>query len=376
MTDEETIATLIECFTSVPDPRIERCQRHKLIDIIVISLCAVICGAEGPTEMETFGQAKEQWLRQFLELPNGIPSHDTFGRVLGALDPQEFARSLLNWTRAQVRLPVGEIVPIDGKTLRGSHDRATGREAVELVSAWAASQRLTLGQVKVAADSNEITAVPEVLRTLDVAGCIVTADALNCQKQTAAQIRQQQADYVLALKDNHKHLREQVAEFLTSVREDRTLGFRIGRHQTTDGEHGRIETRRYWQAQAPESLPEYAEWRDLQSVGMVEASREVKGRTTTEVRYYLSSLPVDAERFAHAVRTHWSIENSCHWVLDVVFREDQCRIRAGRAAENMAALRRLALNLLGREKSDKRGAHAKRLRAALDEGYLLKVLTS
>lgn len=326
--------------------------------------------------METFGETKAEWLKQFLELPFGIPSHDTFGRVLSVIAPAEFERCLLKWVNTQVKLPEGEIVALDGKTLRGSHNKAKEQDAVEIVSAWAASARLTLGQVKVPDGSNEITAVPEVLRSLNVEGCIVTVDALNCQKTIAAQIREQKADYVLALKDNHKSLRAEVEEFLTSVREDRTWGFEIGAYQTTDGEHGRIETRHYWQAQAPDFLTEKAAWRDLSSVGMVEATRELDGQRTTEVRYYLSSLPVKAEEFARAVRSHWGIENSCHWVLDVVFREDHCRIRVGNAAENMSTLRRLALNLLRREKSERRGVHVKRLKAALDEKYLLKVLNS
>jgi predicted transposase YbfD/YdcC len=371
-----SLESLIECFADLPDPRIDRCKRHKLIDIVVIGLCAVICGAEGPTDMETFGETKAEWLKQFLELPFGIPSHDTFGRVLSVLAPAEFERCLLNWVNQQVKLPGGEIVALDGKTLRGSHDRAQEQDAIEIVSAWAVAQRLTLGQVKVADGSNEITAVPEVLRQLNIAGCIVTVDALNCQKAIAAQIRDQQADYVLALKDNHKTLRLEVAEFLTALREDRTWGFASGTQQTTDGEHGRIETRRYWQVTAPEHLFEKAAWRDLTSVGMVEATRELGEQQTTEMRYYLSSLPVNAQEFARAVRSHWGIENSCHWVLDVVFREDASRIRSGNAAENMSTLRRLALNLLRRETSEKRGVHVKRLKAALDEKYLLKVLRS
>jgi predicted transposase YbfD/YdcC len=371
-----SLETLIECFADLPDPRIDRCKRHKLIDVVVIGLCAVICGAEGPTDMETFGETKAEWLKQFLELPFGIPSHDTFGRVLSVIAPAEFERCLLKWVNTQVKLPGGEIVALDGKTLRGSHDRANEQDAIEIVSAWAVSQKLTLGQVKVADGSNEITAVPEVLRRLNVEGCIVTVDALNCQKTIAAQIREQQADYVLALKDNHKTLRAQVKEYLTAVREDRTWGCEISTHQTTDGEHGRIETRRYWQATAPDFLPEKAAWRDLTSVGMVEARRELNGQRTTDIRYYLSSLPVNAAQFAHAVRSHWGIENACHWVLDVVFREDHSRIRVGNAAENMSTLRRLALNLLRREKSEKRGVHVKRLKAALDEKYLLKVLNS
>lgn len=370
------IPAIIECFSDVSEPRIERCRRHKLIDIIVIALCTVITGGQGPTEMEAFGEAKAEWLKQFLELPHGIPSHDTFGRVLSLIDPKQFEQCLLKWVSSNVKLGVGEIVPIDGKTLRRSHDRANGQEAIEIVSAWAASQRLTLGQIKVAEGSNEITAVPQVLDLLNLEGATVTVDAIHCQKMTVAKIRQQKANYVVALKKNQKHLYEAAEEYLTSVREDRTVGFAISTHQTVDKEHGRIETRKYWQADAPDFLPEKELWQDLQSVGLVEATREINGKATTELRYYLSSLPVEAKTFGNAIRTHWGIENSCHWVLDVVFREDDCRIRIGNATENMSTLRRLAMNLLRREKSDKRGIHVKRLRAALDEKYLLKVLRS
>ncbi|HWQ35502.1 MAG TPA: ISAs1 family transposase [Blastocatellia bacterium] len=257
--------------------------------------------------------------------------------------------------------------------------RSGGRSreaAIEIVSAWAVGQRLTLEPQKVPAGTNEITVVPEVLRQLDLRGCIVTVDALNCQKSIAGQIRRQEADYVLALKENHKTLQAEVKEYLTAVREDRTWGFATATHQTVDGEHGRIETRKYWQATAPDYLSEKAAWPDLQSVGMVEATRDVNGQVTTETRFYLSSLPVRAVEFGRAVRAHWGIENSCHWVLDVVLREDDCRLRVGNAAENMSLLRRFALNLLRREKTEKRGLRIKQLKAALSLDYLIKVLSS
>lgn len=377
-TDQPKVAipVLIECFSPVSDPRMVRCQKHKLIDILVIAFCSVIAGGQGPTEMEAFGEAKIEWLQQFLELPHGIPSHDTFGRVLSLIDPGEFQQCLLKWISSNVQLGVGDVIPIDGKTLRRSHDQAREQDAIEIVSAWAASERLTLGQVKVADGSNEITAVPQVLDLLSIEGATVTVDAIHCQKATVTKIRQKKADYVIALKKNQKQLSESVAEYLTSVREERTYGFAVSTHQTIEKDHGRIEKRHYWQADAPGFLPEKELWQDLRSVGLVETTRELNGKTSTEVRYYLSSLPVEAQRFGHAVRTHWGIENSCHWVLDVVFREDDCRIRVGNAAENLSTLRRLAMNLLRREKSDKRGIQVKRLRAALDETYLLKVLRS
>ena len=374
-TDQPT-PDFISYFAELADPRQQdRCD-HKLIDILFIAICAVICGADGFTDMEEFGIAKETWLRQFLELPNGIPSHDTFGRVLARLNPRAFQQCFLAWVRAVAVLTDQEIVPIDGKTLRRSHDKANGRRAIELVSAWTRRNRLMLGQIKVAADSNEITAVPLLLRLLELKGCIVTLDALHCQKDTAAEILKQEADYVLALKGNQGSLYNEVESFFDAVVHERTFGYEISRHETVDGEHGRIETRRYWHVNAPDYVKEQADWPGLVSVGMCEARREVNGQRSQEKRYYLSSLGVDAKRFAEAARGHWSIENSLHWILDVVFREDDSRVRIGHAAENFGLLRRMAVNLLQQEKTLKRGVKTKRLKAALDECYLLKVLTT
>lgn len=374
-TDQPT-PNFIDYFADLTDPRLQdRCD-HKLIDILFIAICAVLCGADGFTDMEEFGLAKETWLRQFLELPNGIPSHDTFGRVLARLNPKAFQQCFLDWVRAVAAITDQEIVPIDGKTLRRSHHKANGQRAIELVSAWTRANRLMLGQIKVAADSNEITAVPLLLRLLELKGCIVTLDALHCQKDTAAEILKQEADYVLALKGNQGSLYNEVESFFEAIVNERTFGYEISRHETVDGEHGRIETRRYWHVNAPDYVKEKAGWPGLESLGMCEARREVKGQTSQEKRYYLSSLGVEAERFAKAARGHWSIENSLHWILDVVFREDDSRVRAGHAAENFGLLRRIAVNLLQQEKTLKRGVKTKRLKAALDDRYLLKVLTT
>lgn len=374
MVSETVSPTLVECLSALPDPRKPINQDHKFIDIMVIGICALIAGADGFSGMAAFGQAKEEWLRTFLELPNGIPSHDTFGEVFARLKPSAFQQCFLRWVQGLTTKVESEVVPIDGKRLRRSHDRSQGRAAIELVSAWASTQRLTLGQVKVAADSNEITAVPALLKVLALEGCIVTLDAINTQKETVAAIVAQAADYVIALKGNHATLLAAVTELCAAVREDRTANIPFETCQTVDGEHGRIETRRYWQIAAPDYLPERQSWRNWQTVGMVEATRELNGQTTTERRYYLSSLPVEVQRFAHAVRTHWSIENSCHWILDVVFREDDSRVRSGYAAENLGLLRRLALTLLQQERSRKVGIQLKRLTAGWDEKYLLKVL--
>lgn len=362
-------------FADLPDPRKRphECD-HLLLDIISIAILAVICGADEVTALETFGHARREWLQTFLALPHGIPSHDTFGRVLARLSPGEFERCFRSWVASVAQLTAGEVVAIDGKTLRRSHDRGQGQGPLALVSAWAQANRLTLGQHQVAADSNEITAVPELLRLLEIKGCIVTVDAINTQKDTAAAIRARGADYVLALKANHGRLYEAVRDLCAAVQDKRTANLSFARYQTVDGEHGRVETRRYLSVSAPDFLPGFDEWQDLVSVGQVEATREVGEKRSVETRYYLTSLAVDAPRLAHAVRGHWSVENTCHWVLDVVFGEDDCRIRTGHAAENFALLRRLANSLLQQEKTAKVGIANKRFKAALDLRYLLKVL--
>lgn len=367
-------ASIWDCFSQLSDPRRSQGRRHKLIDILTIALCAVLCGADDFTEIEEFGQTKEEWLRQFLELPHGIPSHDTFGRVFAMLDARSFGRCFMGWVREVADLSQGSLVAIDGKAVRRSYDAAAQCPAISLVSAWARDNRLTLGQVKVAAGSNEITAVPELLQMLAIKGCVVTTDALNCQKEIAAEIRRREADYVLALKGNHGSLHERVEQFFSSLRAGRTHGFEVHAHRSVEKEHGRIEERRFWQAAAPDDLTAGGEWAGLQSIGLCEAVREVDGQVAQHRRYYLSSLGVDAVKFSEAVRGHWSVENSCHWVLDVVFKEDDSRVRVGYAAENFSLLRRLANNLLQQERSVKRGVKAKRLKAALDERYLLKVL--
>jgi predicted transposase YbfD/YdcC len=374
MGESKEILVFFESFCDLPDPRRSQGQRHKLLEILFIALSAVLCGADEFTEMEEFGQSREIWLRQYLELPHGIPSHDTFGRVFALLQPAAFEESFLRWVKQMVELNPKEVVAIDGKTVRRSHDRGRASEAIHVVSAWARENRLTLGEVKVSDKSNEIRAVPQLLKMLELKNCIVTADAMNCQKEIASEVRKAQADYVLSLKENHPTLHKEVERVFQAVEEERTSGFTISRTSTLDKEHGRIEERRYCQINAPDYLYGYKEWTDLKSIGMVEAEREVEGTSTVEKRYYLSSLAVDAEVFSRAARGHWSIENSCHWILDVVFGEDDSRVRAGHAAENLARLRKIANNLLQHDKSVKRGVKTKRLKAALDHSYLLKIL--
>jgi predicted transposase YbfD/YdcC len=348
-----------------------------LLDMIVIAICAVICGADGWVEVELFGQSKEKWLRTFLLLPHGIPSHDTFGRVFQRLDPQQFQQRFRAWIAAVEQVTEGQVVAVDGKRLRRSYDSAAGKAAIQMVSAWATANRLILGQTKVAEASNEITAVPKLLETLDIAGCIVTADAINCQREIAEQIVEQEADYVLALKRNQGNLFTEVADLFDFAQETDFRDVDHDFYQTIGKGHGRIEKRQCWTISDPEFLTylqEFGDWSQLKTIVKVYAERHVGTDVTRKTRYYVTSLGNNAKQALHAVRGHWKIENQVHWVLDVVFREDHCRLRKRNAAQNFAILRHIALSLLQHEKSAKVGVKAKRLKAALDENYLVKVL--
>ena len=367
-------------FAALTDPRIDRTKVHRLSDLVTIALCAVLCGANDWVGVETFGHAKEPWLRTFLALPGGIPSHDTFGRVFARLDPAEFQRCFVAWVQAVAPATAGQVVAVDGKTLRRSHDRRHGQAALHLVSAWATHSGLVLGQEATRAKSNEITAIPRLLQLLALTDCVVTIDAMGCQTAIAAQIRAQQADYVLALKDNHPKLHAAVAAAFADARAAGPGDWTPTEQdvvRTLGKDHGRVELRRYWTLSDPELLayldPPGA-WVGLRTLVQVEAERRIAGTVTTDTRYFLSSLPSDARVLGQAVRRHWQVENQLHWVLDVTFREDASRVRVGDGAQNFAVLRHLALNLL-RQESTRRGSIAtKRFRAALDDTYLHTLL--
>lgn len=368
--------SILTHFASLEDPRDPRGKEHPLLDIISIAICAVICGAESWIDIEEYGQAKLAWLQTFLALPNGIPTHDTFARVFARLDPDQMQQCFVSWIRAISRLTQGEIIPIDGKTVRGSYDHRNGKGAIQMVSAWASANRLVLGQRKVDEKSNEITAIPQLLAVLSLAGCVVTIDAMGCQREIATAIIDGGADYVLALKENQPRLFEDV-QWLFEQAE--SVQFQAVEHdvaRSVEKGHGRIEIRRCWTLSGAtlDYLVQKSDWKGLQTVAMVESERRGNGKVSRERRYYLSSLGQDAEVMNAAIRTHWAIENGLHWVLDVSFAEDRCRIRKDHAPQNMSVLRQIALNLLGQDKSTQISIKAKRKKAGWDDAYLVKVL--
>ena len=366
------LVSLITILEEVPDPRVTATVDHDLPDILTIALCTILCGGDSFYDMEEFGEVRLGWLKTFLRLRNGAPTHDTYNRVFQALDPEKFGECLARWTQSVRAVLGGEVVALDGKAVRRALNK--GEDARVIVSAWATESGLLLGQRKVKDKSNEITAVPELLRALELAGCVVTADALYCQKSIAKEIIEADADYVLALKGNQGTAYAEVKSFLDDAvsRNEKHLVFT----QTVGKEHGRHEVRRYWQTEQLDWFADREAWEGLRSVGVVEARRTVQGKESVERRYYLSSLQADTAKFARAVRGHWGVENGLHWVLDVVFGEDQSRARSGNALENLAATRRMAVNLLRRDKTCKRSIKGKLMRAAIDPDYLKRVLTN
>jgi len=370
---ENVCTTIIDHFSELPDPRILLKTTHKLVDIVAMALCAVVAGADDWVEIATYAKAREAWFREFLDLPGGVPSHDTFGRVFALLDPDAFGKCYVDWVRALINIP-DELVAIDGKTLRRSHDRSNGKSAIHMVNAWAVHHGLVLGQVKTDAKSNEITAIPALLKLLDLKGCVVSVDAMGCQKEIAKQIVEQEADYVFSLKGNQGNLHKEVELLFQDAKNNDFKDLPHDSFTTVDGEHGRIETRRYTTVGDVDWFEEKNKWAKLTSFGMIESKREVDGNITVETRYFISSLPSNAKRFAAAARGHWAVENSLHWSLDIAFREDDSRVRSGHAPANLATIRRLALSLIKQDPNRKIGIKASRKRAGWDLEYIKRLL--
>lgn len=369
--------SLEDCFGDLPDPRVEgRCD-HKLIDIIIIAICGVLCGADSWVGIETVGKAKESWFRQFLELEHGIPSHDTFGYVFARIDHEAFQTRFIRWVERVFRVTKGQVIAFDGKTSRGSHDQTMGKDAIHLVNAWASENGIALGQRKVDTKSNEITAIPELLRLLDVSGCIVTIDAMGCQRKIAQTIRDEKADYILRVKDNQSKLKQDLVDWFAYGDGQQFEHMDMDFHQTTHKTSGRIEIRQCGVVRdrvAFENIRHYEGWADLNSIIRVQRERREGQHRSQEIAYYISSLTSSAAAILEATQHHWAIENSFHWVLDVTFREDLSRIRSGESAENMAVLRTIALNLLKQDTS-KSSLKQKRFRAAMDTDFLFHLLT-
>ena len=372
----EISVSLQEYFSEIEDPRVKRTRAHELMDILTVSILAVIAGAKGWEDIETYGLSKQAWLKQFLALPNGIPCPDTFRRVFERIDPSAFEQCFQRWVRALVEQLGAQVIPIDGKSVKGSYDREQPKSALHVVSAWASEHRLVLGQVKVADKSNEITAIPALLELLDLAGCIITIDAMGTQTAIATQIYQAQADYVLALKANHPTLYHQVKTWFETAQAQGFEGIEVSVDKRIESAHHRLESRQVFCVPVTQLPPLHQQqlWSGLQSVVMVVRTRQLWNKTTHQVQFYLSSLESNALKLGRAIRLHWSIENQLHWTLDVTFAEDACRIRCAHAPQNLSLLRRLALNALNRETSFRRSIRQKSNRAAMDDDYMLTVL--
>lgn len=360
-------------FAELTDPR-RREVTYPLINVICIAICAVISGADDFVAIARFGETKREWLAQFLDLRNGIPSHDRFNAIFAALKPGEFEKCLLSWITTLHEITEGQVIAIDGKTLRRSFDAASSKAAIHMVSAWATANHISLGQVVVDAKSNEITAIPKLLEILELSGAIVTIDAMGCQTEIAQQIVKADADYCLAVKGNQPTLHQGLVDFFDAHLEDDFEGTPVRRFQTAEKGHGREEVRSYFICPVPEDLPDRSRWAHLKAIGIAISNTQRDGKDCNELRYYILSKYVAARRFAEAVRSHWGIENRLHWQLDVTFQEDQCRIRQGHADANFSILRRTALSMLKNESTLKVGIKNKRLTAGWDDSYLRKVL--
>lgn len=378
---------LLRHFDSLDDPRMDRTRLHRLDDILAIAILAVICGAEGWTDVENFGESKRDWLKTFLHLPHGIPSHDTFGRVFAALDPEAFERCFLAWVQGLIEASGEQGLRIDGKTLRHSFDAASSKAAIHMVSVWSSKAELVLSQQATDDKSNEITAIPRLLNLISLHGAVVTIDAMGCQKDIAGRIIQGGGDYILAVKDNHPTLHEELKLLFDEAITHRFEGMGYDYHETVEKNRGRLETRRVWVTREVQWLRDRGEWAGLRSVVRVERERQLLDpahpgkvrKIEREQHHFISSLDHrdrgrDAAYFGRHIREHWHVENKLHWSLDVSFAEDASRVRQGHAPENLSRLRRIGLNLLKQEKTCKRSIRAKRLKAGWDHDYLLKLI--
>jgi predicted transposase YbfD/YdcC len=366
-------------FSVLPDPRTDRTKKHFLLDILFVAVCTIICGGEGFTDMEEFGEAKQEWLRKYLELPHGIPSHDTFRRVFSILDPHAFGECFTRWSQALHDATNGEVIALDGKTVRHSFDTFSGQPALHMVSAWASENGLALGQVRVDEKSNEITAIPRLLEMIDVKGRIITTDAMGCQRDVAKRVIDKKGDYVFCLKGNQESLHDEVRYFFEECEAANYEDVEHHYFESIEKDHGRIETRRCWvvEEDAIRWLEREDQWPGLKSIAAIESKRKIRGKTTSETRYFISSLTGRARKLAEAAREHWAIENSLHYVLDVTFNEDKSRIRKDNAPENLVVLRRIALNMVKKEPTRNKSSVRSRVKTAgWDNSYLERILVS
>lgn len=377
MNEFSHISAIRESFEHIFDPRSKKNKQHLLIEVIVITICAVICGAEGWESIETFAKARKDWLRQFLLLPRGIPKHDTYRRIFARLNPEELQKSFRDFIQTVFTVTDKQVIAIDGKSLRRSYESSDhkAKGMIHMVSAWAAENALVLGQIKTEEKSNEITAIPALLKLLVVKGCIVTIDAMGCQRKIAEQIIKQEGDYILAVKENQGKLYEAMEKTFETAKEAGFKNMVYEQDESLDCGHDRIETRRCTILPLMYLYGFKMKWKGLQNLILIESQREIKEQIQTERRYYISSASLSAKDFSDAIRSHWGIENRVHWVMDVVFREDDCRIRKGFSAENLSVVRHIALNLLRSEKSDTFSIKKKRYLATLDQEYLKKILS-
>lgn len=366
--------SILDHFSSLTDPRIKLKTRHILVEIVAMTLCGIIAGADDWVEIGDFSKEKEEWLKTFLQLPYGTPSHDTFGRVFSLINPEEFGTCFISWLQCLFPMIDSDTIAIDGKTARRSHDRINGKKPIHMVSAWAAKQGLVLGQVKTDEKSNEITAIPELLRTLDLKSCVVTIDAMGAQTKITKQIIDQKGDYVISLKGNQGNLNDEVRQLFEDAEKNGYDHLVHDTHTTVDGGHGRVETRRCVVTNDTDWYADKSKWAGLNTFAMIESTRDLGDKIENDTRFFISSLPMDAERLLEVARDHWAVENSLHWCLDIAFREDECRVRKNNAPENLAIIRRFALNLIKNDPTRKTGIKASRKRAGWSLGYLEQLL--